>query len=375
MKLVASRDLPRHLIEMAYLPGGDLIILSDDAEASFLEAYSAQLVPNWTTRLEHRALALVVSADGTPWVLDSTGVTAIGDRGVRVVRLDVPTGQRMELSAFAQVENGFVLAAQHVAGSPLRAPNLQRIAHDGTVCWSTTLPVETVAFKGVVEVRADRGWRPSAKKPWTPETWFSTPGALSVSGDCVLACFREMPRTGIGFGYVVSVSDGSLLFTTRKGPIGQVAAFGGGAFLIGYQGYGTFETLLYERDGRVRRRWASHGHYVVSGPDIRVIELENVLPSRMRLVRLRPRGSIAKGALLDGYATSRPFLGADGTLFFFRNGALQAARDLRIHAQLVLCSTDVHVRSRGVVGDDRTVYLALSQYAKNGDRRLVRVEY
>ena len=129
---------------------------------------------------------------------------------------------------------------------------------------------------------ADEGWKPRPMDPWSPETWFTTSRTLSFSGDAVLACFSEMPRSGIGFGYVVSLTDGALRFTTKIGPISEVAPLGGGAFSVGYQGYGAFETLRYDRDGHVREQWASHGYYLV-GDGIRVIELENTPPSKMHL--------------------------------------------------------------------------------------------
>lgn len=68
-----------------------------------------------------------------------------------------------------------------------------------------------------------------------------------MSGDAVLACFIEMPWSGIG--YVLSLAEGTLRFITKMGPIQETTMLGGGAFLVQYHGYGTCEALRYERDG------------------------------------------------------------------------------------------------------------------------------
>jgi hypothetical protein len=276
----------------------------------------------------------------------------------------------MHLSAFAQVVGGFVFVWQHDIRSPLRAPGLALVQDNGSMRWSCTLPVGDIAYRGVEEMRADEGWKPRPMDPWVPETWIVTSSKLAVSGDAVLACFSDMPQSGIGLGYVLSLADGEVRFTTQMGPISEFAPCDGGAFLVGYQGYGAFETLRYGPDGRVQARWPTHGYYVIRDDDVRVIELENTIPSKMHLVRLLPRGSLAKGAWPDGYYTSPPFLRGDGTLFFFRKGELLAARDLRIDERLAVCPPDDMVYSTAVVGDEQTIYFA---YLQGGKTHVVRV--
>jgi hypothetical protein len=255
----------------------------------------------------------------------------------------------------------------------MRPPVLERVDLDSTIRWSVTLPVGSVGYEGVVTMRADEGWKPRPMEPWIPETWFTTSRMLTVSGDAVLVCFSDMPGSGIGFGYVASLTDGALRFTTQTGPISEVAPLGGGGFLVGYQGYGAFETLRYDRDGHVPERWASHGHYVV-GDSVRVIELENTLPSKMHLARLLPGGAVTRGDWLDGYYTSRPLLGADGTAYFFRNGAVLAARDLRIEERLALTAPDDRLFSTGVGGGERSYYLAYVQATGRAGATLVRID-
>jgi hypothetical protein len=177
-------------------------------------------------------------------------------------------------------------------------------------------------------------------------------------------------------GYVLSLVDGALRFATQQGPISETAALGRGAFLVGYQGYGAFETLLYERDGDMQTRWASHGHYLVSETDVRVIEMENVLPSKMHLARLLPGGVVVRGARLDGYYTAKPSLRADNTALFFRNGALLAARDLVIDERLELGAADDGLLATPIVTGDRNAYFAFFGWRSRASEppRLVRVD-
>ena len=374
VKLVANRELTRHPYDIAHLPSGKVVVLSSSEEGTFCEAFDSDLASVWCIRLDEKAQAFTSANDGTLWVLETAGAFALTERGKRVSRVDVRMPEKMHLSAFERVENGFVFAWQHDIGTPMCAPTLARVQDDGLVCWSAALPLENVAYQGVVQMRAEEGWKPRPIDAWTPETWLSTSRNLSVSGDAVLACFSEMPRSGIGFGYVVSLADGTLQFTTQKGPIHEFAPLDGGAFLVGFQGYGTFETLRYERDGRVQSRWASHGYYVLRNDEVRVIEMENTIPSKMHLVRLLPHGSVAKGAWLDGYYTSRPFQRDDGTLCFFRKGELLAARDLSIDNRIMLCAPDDMTYSTKIVGDEQGVCFAYVQSGKIG-ACLVRVDF
>ena len=117
-------------------------------------------------------------------------------------------------------------------------------------------------------------------------------------------------------------------------------------------------------DRALTASWASHGHYAIKDDDVRVVELENVLPSKMHLVRLLPGGSVQKGAWLDGYATSRPLVRADGTLVFFRDGSLYVARDLSIDASVVLCAPNETLHTLPVVGDRESAYVS---YVRESD--------
>jgi hypothetical protein len=247
MKLVASRILDRSPWDLARLPGGEVVMLRRSENETYLEAYNADLELVWCTHLESHATALTAAADGTLWVLNETGASTFNVRGDLLARTEIRRPEGRRLRAFAPVDNGFVFAWQQ-NGEPMSVPILERVNNDGTVRWSITLPITILKYKGITQMSADEGWVPRPIDPWMPVSWLSPSRNLTVSGDAVLACFADMAGSGIGFGYVVSLSDGVLRFMTEQGPISEVAALGEGAFLVGYQGYDSFETLLYGRD-------------------------------------------------------------------------------------------------------------------------------
>lgn len=165
------------------------------------------------------------------------------------------------------------------------------------------------------------------------------------------------------------------------GPIQQVAALEGGGFLVGYQGYGAFETYRYRPDGTVGDQWRSHGHYVVRNGDIRVVELRND-GDAMDLTRLKPGGIVARGARLDGYYTSTPCVATDGLLLFFRHGLVYAVRDLSIAERLRVFDRDEDVFPTEMQMGPGCVYGGLTLHLPRGPSRelefesyLVRVDW
>jgi hypothetical protein len=369
MKLVATQPLDSFPIDLAAV-AEDLVVLTFRDGDAVLDRYDSRLSRVWQRQLGTKALALKV-VHGNLWVLAPDGVLVVGDNGEPLVRFPVQRRDGLQLAAFGSTGDG-CLFAWEPAGAQLRCPVIERVDAVGTTLWATNLQVRDVEDSGVTEMSAADGWKPRPMAPWKPQTWRTTSQELLISDDAALACYTEMPRSGIGYGYVVALADGALRFTTKTGPISEVAPLGAGAFLIGYQGYGAFETLRYERDGRISDRWASHGYYLPGG-QIRVIEMENVLPSKMHLARLLPGSVVEKGAWLDGYYTSRPFQGPGGATYFFRQGAVVAARDLSIDERLEL-AVDDGLFSTAAVGGEQGFYFAYSKTGLPGGVRLVRID-
>lgn len=92
MKLVASIDLARRPLSLIQLPGGALLLHSSDEGGTFLEAYDPDLASIWSVRLGGRPIEftwmsrMLLARDGTPWVLDRVGASAIGLNGTCIDR-------------------------------------------------------------------------------------------------------------------------------------------------------------------------------------------------------------------------------------------------------------------------------------------------
>jgi hypothetical protein len=256
MKVVASRQLDGYPADLTTVDNNVVLLMSRD-QATFLEAYDANLTPVWSKRLDSRAVALL-AADGTPWVLDSEGAWACGDGGHCLARVRVePSFKGMRLSAFGSVGDGFVFACEHGASVAMRPPILKHVKYDGVTRWSIELPVGTVEHEGVVEFGVNTGWKPQRMRPWLPRSWISISRTVAVSGNAVLVCFSDTHHSGIGLGYVVSLTDGALVFTTKKGPIPKSRRSARVYFWWVIRGTvpsrrcGTSATAKYWSDGRV----------------------------------------------------------------------------------------------------------------------------
>jgi len=374
MRVITTIQLPSHPIAIATKPDGVLVLMRS-GDGAALVCYHPDLSPKWSRLLEKPTLALEIGGDGTCIVLDATGTTAFVNSG-ESHRIDFRPMKAMQAASFSVLDDGLLVAWEHLRSGPVRRPVLERITFDGQRTWSTTVPIGEVAFEGVVEMRADEGWITRPKKPWKPESWVSMLKNLRTSGDRLLAVYSEMPRSGIGVAYVLGLSDGVLYFVSKKGPAHEVAQLGDGAFLVGYQGYGAFETLQYDPTGRIKNRWSSYGYYLPEGRAIRVIEMKNVVPSQCHLTRLHPDGTVERGDLLEGYYTSRPYGCRDGNIVFFRNGGMHVAHDLHIVDSLVIDHSGLESFSSAAVSyDGHSIFCAYSRIGAERDRtHLVRVD-
>lgn len=189
---------------------------------------------------------------------------------------------------------------------------------DGRVLWRTDVPTSPLVPPKAVKGSNDRPFnRPAAS--WIP----ARPKPLLVSGNRVLAGFTDMPSTGVGIAFGLDLGSGTLRWSTLWQPLDEMAALGDGSFLVGAQGYGAFRTTQHDSEGRIVCAWQSHGRMVVQ-PDgrVRVIELENILPSKSHVAMLLPDGTVERRAPLPGYYTSELAALSDGTVVFWREGAL-----------------------------------------------------
>ena len=282
MRISARRALTLQPDYLAVMPTGQVITLSSEGlRAKFLHAYGPDLEPVWNVELPNDAIGLMVHGHHA-WVLDRFGISAYDAQGVCAHRVPIPVPQGMRLGAFAMFDDDFTVAIEH-DNAPPRSGALMRVSHSGEYRWTTSLPMDD----GGVQMY------PSPRDSW--HCSYFVAGRLTISGDALLVVFGDITRTGIGMAYVVALDSGTLRHSTRRGPIQKVAGLGNGEFLVGYQGYGAFETLHYGRHGEILNSWRTHGYYVVYAGEIRVIELRNDSET-MELVRLGPRGQFFRGA-------------------------------------------------------------------------------
>ena len=230
MKLVASKELIGFPMDIECRANGSiLLLLLPLLEGSrLLHAFNPELAEIWTKPTSGRSLEN--AADGTNWVLEKDGATALDRAGDRLVHMTASVPQGMELSAFACLYYDILFCVPKRSGNRQRSRRaVRRVSSKGEACWSVTLPVRMIAY-GISRQKRGERWIERPLDPWMPREWMVTKGSLSVSDDAVFVCFSEKTMTGIGAGYVLSLSDGTLRFKTQQGHIGEVAPLGEGVF-------------------------------------------------------------------------------------------------------------------------------------------------
>jgi hypothetical protein len=222
-------------------------------------------------------------------------------------------------SAFVPLDEGAIVAVD----GDLRPEGAAMLRVDRAgVRWRTPVDVPATICGYVSEARRDDNWQIRPARPWQPSQWNTHHGHVCVSGDRVFAVFTDMPRSGIGMGHGFDLATGALVYTTAAAPHGELAAAADpGAFLVGVQGYGAFETRLVDRDGATALVWPSHGKLVPETSPLLLVELENTVPSKSHLATLHGDGSVRRGAHLPGYYTSNILPGG----VFWRDDAVVCA--------------------------------------------------
>jgi hypothetical protein len=265
-----------------------------------------------------------VAEDGSAWLGEGRTLTRVGADGKVLATVEVPAEPGEELESFLLVPGGFV-AAFHRPSSDRPQGRVARLDDSGRVAWSTTLPAEAVAYPGVVEMGVSSGWQPRPMKPWQPRDWQPARRGepLLLSGDRLLARYFEL-SSGLGRTFCLDWAAGRALWATEARPEANVAHVGQGELLLGVQGYGAFDLFQYDRDGREVRHWPSHAEAVVTQQgEVRGVEMENRLPSRMHFSVLEPDGTVRKGPHLKGYYTTYPVVNREGAVAFWRHGKLR----------------------------------------------------
>ncbi|MEU2660526.1 hypothetical protein ABZ615_35045 [Streptomyces sp. NPDC007325] len=213
-----------------------------------------------------------------------------------------------------------------------RAKAVDHRREEGTPPYERALPPgEPLARRGEFAVHGARGeiraTDPDGRPLWTHAV-AGRPNAAHISAGRVLVTTDSLEYTPWGFlgpAYLLDLADGRRIAELR-GERG--ATRGGGRFLLGLEGYGIFETVAYDRDGAETDRWDSYGHYVV-GSGVRVVEADRRIPTRGRVVRLLPGGTVSPGPALNDPQPPKPVVLPDGTLLVLDGGTIRAVgRDL-----------------------------------------------
>lgn len=235
-------------------------------------------------------------------------------------RISLPAFDGLRPRRFCPLASGAIVAIDDLHRPDVAA--VVRLDGQGTVMWRAPILPPAMLSGYVSEARATDNFTIKPARPWTPVQWNIVGGDLLISSDRVLATFAEMPRSGIGICYGIDLDMGEIVYQTPPAPYGEIApGLEPGSFLVGVQGYGAFETWLVDRCGVVCTTWASHGS-VLRGDPVRIVELENVSPSRSHVSTLFPGGRVHHGAHLPGYYTSPVVVARDGGAVLWRDNAL-----------------------------------------------------
>lgn len=149
------------------------------------------------------------------------------------------------------------------------------------------------------------------------------PNSACVSDDCLLVTSNSEDYHAwgvLGPAMLIDLTKG-IIITGLRGSHGS--ALSNGRFLLGLEGYGVFNTWLYDSNGSMLQQWRSYGHYVVGDNDfIRVVEQDRRGPTNARVVKLKLDGSIEKGYKLKTCSASNPISLNNGDIIFENSGAL-----------------------------------------------------
>ncbi|MET1072824.1 MAG: hypothetical protein ABWY11_09295 [Umezawaea sp.] len=204
-----------------------------------------------------------------------------------------------------------------------RATESDRVEVDGPTYPPRTAELAVVGDRAVVASGTEvvAGWRHECG---------ARPRAAHASADRLLVLTDSLDYHAwghLGPALLLDLGTGERIAELRGE---RAAALDGGRFLLGLEGYGTFETWLHDRDGALVTTWHSYGHYLVDADGVRVVECDRRRPTRSAVVRLLPDGSVERGHALRDGQVSAPVVLPDGTAVVVDGGALLAVGpDLR----------------------------------------------
>ncbi len=311
-----QKHLPGVALQIALTTGNMLCILTrDERQDHHLAGFDLSGNQRFVQPLTFSARSLRLSTDGTIWAGCTSQLQQYDDQGRHVRSLTLPCRKNEALGNFLLLDDGFIVIIQNESSRKAAAAIL-RLDSQGNIQWSTPIIPEPMSLASAQES--------PERPPWRPRMWvahFQTP--LLLNGQTLLVHLHDFPASGIGIVYAFDPSSGAIRWALPPRPYDCKAIAGPDRFLIGAQGYGAFDTWQYDTAGANLQYWPSHGYYLLTeNNEIRLVEMENISPSRMHFAILKAGGSVEKGPHLPGYYTSYPIIDKGGNTVFWRKGEL-----------------------------------------------------
>lgn len=314
--------LPEELIFPEVLNESTIVGFSSHKTAKELLATNVDGTVLWRSHL-NQSCHMGAVRDNVCWLYGDDFISCIDAVGREYNRMTLGLDVNERIGTITLCGESIIVSVYRVKRDQKYGvqPRIVKLTTVGKEIWSTMLPVSKIAYSGCQYMGGETGWKQREMPAWTPENWLPFgDDQLLISDDRVLASFQEMPRSGIGCRYVLCAKTGQLLWKSNASPIANAFALSYRRFLMGVQGYGAFETYLYEDGVDEMVTWRSHGHdFVTKHGTIMSIQMSNDSSVPQHVVELCLNGSVVvQSKRLPGYYTSKPVQLLDGSVYFWR---------------------------------------------------------
>ena len=264
---------------------------------------------------------LRIDKAGDAYISDGSTILRISKDGEIKENITFKLDADQIIGSFVLLEDGFIISLQ---GKEKPNAKVIRTDFNGKIKWDCMISEDGIAYKGLVQMSAANNWQPEQMPAWTPRSWNpSKHDEIIISGENVLATFADFPGSGIGMAYCLNIHTGLIKWKTKPAPFESIAGLPGGRFLIGYQGYGAFESELYSSDGEIIDSWESAGKLIVTpNEQLFSIEMANLSNAALHHVELKSGGKIEKGIRIPGYYIVYPAIDEFSNIVFWRDQKL-----------------------------------------------------
>ena len=264
---------------------------------------------------------LRVNTNGEACVCHGKELLVVNKSGELIQNIAIEMEEKQQVGSFAIVDGGYIVCVECDFNNP--KAKVVRITIDGDELWSTPIPINDVAYKGLVHMGVDTNWEIEESPPHEVENWVSLyRRGVVVSDDRVLVNYFEFPRTGVGQSFCLDLYSGELLWVTPPSPFHIVIPLSDARFMISHYGYGAFETELYDRDGKIVNEWNTVGYMIVDEQGkMLCLSLKNQETGKTEVVELEDGGGMSSLFKLVDNEGAYPIIDDLGNLIFSNGGA------------------------------------------------------